>query len=99
MDRTGFASQVLDGVVRPVASQGHVEGWTPEGVVTGLLASLLAVVIAEAAVRGVGRVVQTRAAGPVRVLRQVHSGHVGDYIAWQLAGVAVLGGALVLTAL
>ncbi len=99
MDRTGFASQVLDGVVRPVASQGHVEGWTPEGVVTGLLASLLAVVIAAAAVRGVGRVVQTRAAGPVRVLRQVHSGHVGDYIAWQLAGVAVLGGALVLTAL
>lgn len=100
MDRTGFASQVLDGVVHPpTGAEAHVEGWTSEGVITGLVGSVLAVVLAAAAVRGLGRVVETRGAGPVRVLRQLHSGHVGDYIAWEIAGVAVLGGAVVLAAL
>jgi hypothetical protein len=30
------------------------------------------------------------------VLRRVHSGHPGDYVAWLSAGTAVLGGAFVL---
>jgi multicomponent Na+:H+ antiporter subunit D len=36
----------------------------------------------------------TRAAGrPVmHVLRRVHSGHIGDYVAWLFAGVAILAG-------
>jgi multicomponent Na+:H+ antiporter subunit D len=39
--------------------------------------------------RGVGA--GTRAA--VAPLRAVHSGHIGDYVAWLVAGVALLGGA------
>ncbi|MDQ1649384.1 MAG: hypothetical protein QOG60_1441, partial [Frankiaceae bacterium] len=35
----------------------------------------------------------------LRVVRGLHSGHVGDYIAWQIVGAAVLGGVMVLTAL
>jgi multicomponent Na+:H+ antiporter subunit D len=35
----------------------------------------------------------TPALGGLRVLRDLHSGHIGDYIAWWTAGAAVFGGA------
>jgi multicomponent Na+:H+ antiporter subunit D len=35
---------------------------------------------------------------PLSLLRTVHSGHTGDYVAWLTLGVAVLGGALALAA-
>jgi multicomponent Na+:H+ antiporter subunit D len=38
------------------------------------------------------------ARGPVVLLRSVHSGHTGDYVAWLTVGVAVLGGALAMSA-
>jgi multicomponent Na+:H+ antiporter subunit D len=44
---------------------------------------------------GVGRAVLR---GPVAVLRTVHSGHTGDYVAWLTFGVAALGGALAMAA-
>lgn len=31
--------------------------------------------------------------GAMSALRELHSGHIGDYIAWWTAGAAVLGGA------
>ena len=44
--------------------------------------------------------------GPVRALRRplqglraLHSGHVGDYVAWLTAGVSVIGGLFALTLL
>jgi multicomponent Na+:H+ antiporter subunit D len=43
----------------------------------------------------VGRAVFRR---PVSVLRTVHSGHTGDYVAWLTFGVAALGGALAVAA-
>ena len=30
--------------------------------------------------------------GPLQGLRRLHSGHVGDYVAWLTAGVTVIGG-------
>ena len=43
------------------------------------------------------RVAGHRALGePVGHLRALHSGHVGDYVAWLTAGVVILGGALAL---
>ncbi|HLJ03651.1 MAG TPA: hypothetical protein VKT31_09435, partial [Solirubrobacteraceae bacterium] len=33
-----------------------------------------------------------RAAAVVWVVRDLHSGHIGDYIAWWSAGVSVIGG-------
>jgi len=35
-------------------------------------------------------------AGPFDILRAVHSGHVGDYVAWLTLGAAVLGGVFAL---
>lgn len=98
-DRTGYAAQVLDRVVTAAPAPEHVDGWTPEALLTGLAASLLAVALAAVAVRGGGRVVETRSGTPVRLLRQLHSGHVGDYITWEIAGVALLGGVLAATVL
>jgi hypothetical protein len=34
----------------------------------------------------------TPALGGLRVLRDLHSGHIGDYIAWLTFGTAVIGG-------
>ncbi|MFI6764834.1 complex I subunit 5 family protein [Streptomyces sp. NPDC050355] len=61
--------------------------WTTSGVLWDLLATALAVTLAMLAVR--------RPTGePARwstALRRLHSGHVGDYVAWFLAGVTLLG--------
>jgi hypothetical protein len=35
--------------------------------------------------------------GGLQVLRSVHSGAIGDYVAWMTFGVAALGGLLALT--
>ncbi|HSP36870.1 MAG TPA: complex I subunit 5 family protein [Frankiaceae bacterium] len=99
MDRPGFAGEVLDGVAPAPLPVEHVEGWTVERVLIGLIAPALAVVVAVAAVRGVGRAMESRLAAPLRIVRGLHSGHVGDYIAWQIVGAALLGGIVVLTAL
>ncbi|MFE0186798.1 complex I subunit 5 family protein [Streptomyces sp. NPDC058989] len=61
--------------------------WTTSGVLWDLLATALAVSLAWLAVR--------RPTGePARwstALRRLHSGHVGDYVAWFLAGITLLG--------
>ncbi|KIF66605.1 NADH dehydrogenase [Streptomyces sp. AcH 505] len=64
--------------------------WTAPGVLLGLLSAALAVALAGYAVRARPR--QRRAlpdwSGPVR---RLHSGHIGDYVAWLLVGVTLLG--------
>jgi len=70
--------------------------WTTTGVVLGVVSAVLAVLVActalyadrlpgvlSAAARPVGRALTG--------LRQLHSGHVGDYVAWLVVGVAALG--------
>ncbi len=99
IDRPGFAAQVLDGLPPTSIETPHVEGWTTTSVLLGLISPALAALLAVAAVRGVGRAMESRLAAPLRVIRGLHSGHVGDYIAWQIVGAAALGGIVVLTAL
>lgn len=99
IDRSGFAGQVLDGVAPPRLAVEHLEGWTLSKVLLGLIAPALAVAFAAVTVRGFGTAMESRLAAPLRVIRGLHSGHVGDYIAWQILGAAVLGGVVVLTAL
>ena len=41
----------------------------------------------------VPEVLRRPAAGTLEGLRHLHSGHIGDYIAWWTAGTALLGGA------
>jgi multicomponent Na+:H+ antiporter subunit D len=99
MDRAGFAGEVLDGVTPPALPSVQVEGWNLERVLVGLIAPTFACLFAAATVRGVGTAMESRFAAPLRVIRGLHSGHVGDYIAWQIVGAALLGGVVVLTAL
>jgi multicomponent Na+:H+ antiporter subunit D len=99
IDREGFAGQVLDGVVPAAVPTEHIEGWTAHRLLVGLVAPAAAVVLAALTVRGMGTAMESRLAAPLRVVRGLHSGHVGDYIAWQLFGAALLGGIVVLTAL
>jgi multicomponent Na+:H+ antiporter subunit D len=59
------------------------EPWTAAGVLSGVLAALLAFGVAVLSLRDH----VPRAA----VLHRLHSGHIGDYVAWLVAGVTVFG--------
>ncbi len=89
-DHAGYAAAVLDGrsgrsavpAARPEVS------WTADGVALGVLSSVLAVGLAAAAVlRPRTAAAAVRWAG---ALRRLHSGHVGDYVAWAAAGIGLL---------
>lgn len=61
--------------------------WTASGVVLGLVSTALAAGCAALAVRRAGPARTGRAWAPVRRLQ---SGHIGDYVAWTIMGVALL---------
>ncbi|MFG2177612.1 complex I subunit 5 family protein [Streptomyces abikoensis] len=82
-DHAGYAAAVLDG--RATAYPGATTWWTWSGAGLGLLSAALATGVAAAAVR-TGRP-GGRWSAP---LRRLHSGHVGDYVAWAAAGIGLL---------
>ncbi|MEU7487250.1 complex I subunit 5 family protein [Streptomyces sp. NPDC042319] len=69
--------------------------WSAAGLLLGLLSAAVAAGLATLAVR---RPQHTRSRHWLDPLRLLHSGHIGDYIAWTLAGTTLLG-ALTLTGL
>ncbi|HVV14550.1 complex I subunit 5 family protein [Amycolatopsis sp.] len=88
-DRAGYLHDTL-----PVVPAGHAEAAVPAGWTgTGLLLAFASVVAAVAlAAIALWRPSWLRPAErSIGVLHRVHSGHVGDYVAWLLAGVTVLG--------
>ncbi|MBL1089318.1 MULTISPECIES: complex I subunit 5 family protein [Streptomyces] len=86
-DHTGYLAAVLHGrAAEPVPTPPP--HWTASGVLWGLVATALAAGLALWTVR---RPVGDEPARWTVPLRRVHSGHVGDYIAWFLAGVTLLG--------
>src|SRR5947209_1939655 len=96
-DRAAYVGWVLHGVVHfAPAATSHVEGFDylyAAGATAGALG------LAALALFGAPRLHRLPAM-PVRastaalgVLRELHSGHIGDYIAWWTAGTAALGGA------
>jgi multicomponent Na+:H+ antiporter subunit D len=95
LDRDGYVGQALHGAAPTPAAALPEAAWTVPGVALGLVSGVLAVGIAALAlwaprlpelVRRPGR-----ALAPALVpLRRVHSGHVGDYVAWLFVGVAAL---------
>lgn len=99
LDGREFAAQVLYGAparTPPIPEAAH---WTTPGVAYGLLSAALAVGIALAAIHRRSLPAAVRRAGRTLrpafgVLRQVHSGHVGDYVAWLLLGVVLLAASL-----
>ncbi|GAB1646721.1 complex I subunit 5 family protein [Krasilnikovia sp. MM14-A1259] len=85
LDRAGYLSQVLHETAPAAPVAVPPVGWTWSGVLIGLLCTAAA---------GLFAAVQLRAPVSMTVpsgLRRLHSGHVGDYVAWLFAGVAVLG--------
>jgi multicomponent Na+:H+ antiporter subunit D len=96
-DRLGYAATVLDH--KPIAPPPEVWHTTTSSVVWSVVTLVGAVTI------GFGSVYRnrlpksftdglTKAYAP---LRAVHSGHVGDYVAWLTFGTAVIGGLFAVT--
>ncbi|MEU6549511.1 complex I subunit 5 family protein [Streptomyces sp. NPDC046915] len=85
----GFAEAVARAVDEAgPAGATAAAGWTPAGVLLGLLSTLLAFALAALAVTRPSR---TAAPAWARPLRRLQSGHVGDYVAWLLLGTTLLG--------
>ncbi|MBV9847945.1 MAG: NADH dehydrogenase [Kutzneria sp.] len=98
VDQAGYLEAVTHGAAA-TQTPAPARWWTLSGVALGVLSTALAVTLALLAVHGrfgwLGRLLDT----PLRTLHRAHSGHVGDYVAWLLGGVAVLSGLLILPAL
>jgi multicomponent Na+:H+ antiporter subunit D len=97
-DGPSYARTVLDGV--PPASIASLEPYSAPAHAYLYAAITLGASISFAALALFGPRLRVLRARPVEVLgqgvarlRALHSGHVGDYVAWLVAGVAALGGA------
>lgn len=93
-DRPGYLAAVLGGPTGPVPPAPDT-GWTASGAGLGLLSAAAACALAACAVWG--RRFLPRVARRARLLasawsplRRLHSGQIGDYLAWLTAGVAAL---------
>ncbi|MFE9370311.1 complex I subunit 5 family protein [Streptomyces sp. NPDC006711] len=89
-----LAAGLVPGVASAVgrsfdAGAPHTPHWSLPGVLLGLASAVLALGLAGAAVRGPARREPSPWTAP---LRRLHSGHIGDYVAWLLVGTALLGG-------
>ncbi len=92
MDPGGYAASALFGAAVHSAPVVTVHAWTGEGLANGLAATALAVVLGAA---GTWRWQLLRPPDRVRrplmwslnALRSAHSGHLGDYVAWMMAGI------------
>jgi multicomponent Na+:H+ antiporter subunit D len=90
LDRTGMLGQILHGAAG-TAFDAEPTWWTWSGVVLGLLSAALAVAIGFVGVHfGLGRL-RGLLKAPLHVVHRLHSGHVGDYAAWLLLGMAAVG--------
>jgi multicomponent Na+:H+ antiporter subunit D len=100
-DHRGYAEWVLRGVARtlPAAPPDHVSG---DDVLYGLLSSFGAIAAAAVGLfgrplrEGLPEVMSRPLLTAVHGLRRLHSGHIGDYIAWWTAGASLLGAACLL---
>jgi multicomponent Na+:H+ antiporter subunit D len=96
LDQHGTAAHVLEGVAQP--SLARREGPLAKDVPRSLLNGLIALALAAVALFRHHLPSPVRAAGsalwspPMRALRAVHTGRVGDYVAWLAFGTAAFGG-------
>ena len=101
VDRAAYAATVLSGARAPLP-RVEPTALTATDFLYGTASVLGAIAIAALALFGgalLGRVpaaVARPAGAALEALRSVHSGHVGDYVAWITAGLAALGAAFTL---
>ncbi|MGW4397975.1 complex I subunit 5 family protein [Amycolatopsis nivea] len=91
VDRAGYLHDVLPTLPLPLPSTTPELSWTGPGLLSAAATAVLALAATALALWS-----RRRAPKPVHealtVLHRAHSGQVGDYVAWLLAGVAVLAG-------
>ena len=104
MDGTGYVAAALHLAQAAVpVSPGEVPtGWTTEGILLGLISTAVAIAGAGLAISGEGKrgwyrrvpapIVSVRRPAQTALggLRALHSGHIGDYVAWLVLGVVAL---------
>lgn len=88
-DRAGYLHDTLPGVPIGRSEVDTVVSWTGNGIIAGSVGVVLALGLAALMLRA--GTPHSRVRG-LKTLHRIHSGHVGDYVAWFLAGVALLGG-------
>ncbi|MFC4638919.1 complex I subunit 5 family protein [Deinococcus hohokamensis] len=90
-DRPAYVARVLEGtqVPRVPAPRPEDRRELLKALMHGGMSGAIALLLATLAVSRPRR--QLRGAFLLHGLRQVHSGHVGDYVAWLTVGIAVLG--------
>src|SRR5207244_1957560 len=101
-DRSAYTAWALEGKKVETPS---VASFEPDAVelAAGLVSTLAAIGLAALLLwrRRLSGVLAVGAAAvlgpPVELLRSLHSGRIGDYVAWLVAGAAVLGGLFALT--
>jgi multicomponent Na+:H+ antiporter subunit D len=90
VDGPGYAGQVLHGAPAVPLLPEPTAVWTSTGVVLGVVSTVLALAVASAGLWS-RRLPGLSLVRPVMLgLHRVHTGHVGDYVAWVFAGMAVL---------
>jgi multicomponent Na+:H+ antiporter subunit D len=103
VDRAGVAGRVLGTHAPPLAHHavhpisGAAYAWGIVSVLGALLVAWLGLWMPQLR-RRVAPAWQAPGARALGVLRAAHSGHVGDYVAWLVLGVAAFGGAVALAA-
>jgi multicomponent Na+:H+ antiporter subunit D len=99
-DHPGYAAWVLHGGVRfPRAATSHVEWFDylyGAGAAAGAVALAALALFGNALLGRLPSLLVRPAAAAIGALRELHSGHIGDYIAWWTAGAAAFGGASLL---
>jgi multicomponent Na+:H+ antiporter subunit D len=95
LDGPGYAAQALYRH-HVVTVSTAASNWTGVGIGLGFVSVAAAAAIATAGLYGRSlseRWPQVkRFAGPVALLHRLHSGHIGDYVAWLMMGMAILAG-------
>lgn len=93
VDSAGYVAAIL-GHSGPGASSGPAPSWSVSGIVLALIGVAVAVGVAVIALRDNESALRRVYEPAVAMLHRVHSGHVGDYVAWMFAALAVLAAVL-----
>jgi multicomponent Na+:H+ antiporter subunit D len=83
LDRGDYLSQALTEAAAQLPATVPAVGWTTSGVLLGLLSTAAAFAVAAIQLRA-----GEAGVSEPRLLRRLHVGHIGDYVAWLFAGVA-----------